>query len=229
MSDDLAPAVEQDKPDLSSAPEEGQAPSHDWEKQYQELRSEYNRRDSEIAELRQLRDSLTDPETAPEVFRALGYELPEEPDQQQEYVDPYEQQLGELRQQVEQLTAIQQQEYEQIQHQQVEEQMAVHIGASLDQIENQLGRQFDDKEIQFLSAFAYQNPDQNGLPNVGAAWEQLQAYEQAAQQRWIQSKRAPRVQDGQSASKQYDLSTPQGRSEYAEARLAGLDEDNVVT
>lgn len=225
MSDDTAPAEGQ--ADVQSAPDEGQAQTQDWEKQYQELRSAFNQRDQELSELRQFRDYLTNPETQDEALQALGYEVPQEPTS--EYEDPYESRLAQIEAAQQQILSRYEQEQQLQQQAQQEQELANYVGGALDQVERNRGEQFNDDELAFITAFAYNNPNEQGQPNVQAAVDRLEAAYTAQQERWLKSKRAPRVPDGQSASKQLDTSTPAGRREAMEQALQSLDDEIALT
>lgn len=231
MSDETAPLLG-DTPATESAPGEGHAqtaPEINWEQRYTDLRSEFNRRDEEIKNYRDWYDSLTDPQTQADALSQLGLALQQEPEaQQQEWVDPIEARLNPLEQQLQELLTERQQWQAQQDQQRQAEHIASNAAGQVIALEKEIGRDFSEEEQEFLLARAYQTPDESGIPDVQGAWERLKAFEETQQQQWLQTKRSRAIPgSGESAGKQPDLSTAQGRREAMIESLAALD-DAVV-
>jgi hypothetical protein len=79
----------------TSAPEEGHAPAGettDYEKRYNDLRSEFDRRNQTLSEYEQTFQGLSDPETRAEILAQFGLEVEDDEEELDtpEYEDPYE-------------------------------------------------------------------------------------------------------------------------------------------
>lgn len=232
---DVAPALEQDQPiDAPEAPQTDQ-PTADqeesftdsynpeelpedaraaYEAAYKRLQGDYTRKTQSISQERQeaeraqqVLQALSNPETAPDVLRALGYELEAE-EAEESFAGP-EDQIAQLKGEIDQLR----------QERQQETQTAAEENELIEQIEGleqQAGREFTDKEIRLLS----------GRENAPQALHNLlEEIVSERQKAFVESKKAPRAATpGTPASKAADLSTEQGRlaamQAAAEAALA---------
>lgn len=145
-TDNAAPADEQDKPDTDSAPEDSgtSADVDNWKQSYEELRSKFNERDQEVAQLRSFRESLADPARQAEILKDYGIHLADdEPDEDLEddvFRDP----------RVDQLLQEREQEREQQQQQQAYEGFVADTVEQTEALEEQLGEEFTDEEFDLL-------------------------------------------------------------------------------
>jgi len=179
---------------------------------YKRLQADYTRKTQSVAEERQeaqqaqrIMQALGDPNQAPEVLRALGYDLEDEEPDEDDYVDPDER-IG----RIEQALAEQQQN---AQYAALVEAEEASIADQIEALEEQEGRQFDDQEIALLAQAAQANSGPNG-PDVRSAHD---VYSQAVAKRneaYLQSKRAPKVPAGGPGEAKVDLNDDNARREY---------------
>ncbi len=200
MSDE-SQAPDVDTPDPAAALEQQPNESTvDWEKRYQDAQAWGTQRAQEASEYRKIVDGLKSGD--PDVFRELGLEFEDPEDTTpDDGDDPYAGRISKLEQQLEeQRSAVQQQQ----QLQQIES----HVERELDKL-----GELDEEDREILVNLAVTLPPlENGMPNVKAAHDRLQARDTQAQKRWAQSKRAPRVSPaGQAGTQQPDLDDPQAR------------------
>lgn len=234
MSDEPQAPAQQDTP-TEAAPQEGNAATDqqviDWQKRYEDLRPQWDRSNQELSEYRQLVESLTNPETQADALRALGLELQQEEQQQQqqEWQDPYEQRFGQLEQTLQQLVQRDQQMEQAQQEAQRQWEVDNHLGQAVVEIQQKLGHDIDQKDLELAIAFAERVPDERGMPDLHAAWDYLTQRDQGKLQGWVSSKKAPGIPDGEAAGKEYDLSDPKQRDEYIAMRLTAMDDANVQT
>lgn len=221
MPDEITAPEPSDTPDaVQTADPTGTPAGGDWESRYKELQATYTRASQEAAQHRQIIESLTDPEKAPEVFAQLGYEFAtpdQEPEPEPQYDDPYEAQLAELKN----LTAKQQEQLSQLLNQQQQAQQQSeresHLLQSQAALEQELGRSLGEQELEAIFRLADTMPDSSGKPQVKAAYEFLDKLAAQEFDRRLDAKRnAPRPPaGGQPGAPSPDLSTRKGRLEQA--------------
>lgn len=198
--------------DPTTAPETGQAgdPSQagsefDYQRGYESLRPEYTRATQELSQTReqlteyeQLFAALQDPTTQAEALAALGYELDAGapgssapgPD---EFVDPLEEEVRSLREQV---AAIDQFRQEQVSTQQEQDLIAMrdqYIGEAISFIEENKNVKFSPKAEEVLGNLAIAMESADGVPDVQAAYEAIYGESgvlETERTAWIDSKRA---------------------------------------
>lgn len=224
MSEDHQPTPEETQDTSAGAPDEGHAHDEtqsviDWQKRYEDLRPQFDRTAQEKAQYEALVDSLTDPDTQAEALAAFGIEIDDDDEEEDLLADP----TDHLSSRIEQLEARLAQRAEAEQQFAYQEAVTDHVATEIASLEQKTGEQFSAEEIQFLHARAATNPDHNGLPDVQSAWQALDGVWQARQRKYIESKRAPRIPGGQSATQAPDLSTEQARAEYIDGRLSEAD------
>lgn len=184
--------------------------STDWAKRYNDLRPEFDRTSQELAQYRQLIEALSDPDRAPEALSALGYEFEQDtPEEEpQTYEDPTEALRKELEQIKEQLTA-----------EKAEQSRQQYLAESLEKLASEVGKDFDQDEVQLLVDLAERMPDAKGRPQVKAAFERLTGYEEKIKKSYPQTKQAPKPGSGQPGAPSLDTSTEQGRIDALLARM----------
>jgi hypothetical protein len=188
----------------------------DWQKRHQDLQPEYTRVTQEAAQLRErnaLYEQMVDPDVDADTRRqaaaALGYELPDEEEftPAEEYDDPNEARLAELerfRDEQRELLARQQ-----------EEQQVQQLHSWMD---SQLAQEksLSDQDRGIIKRLAATSDWKDGRPDVEGALQEFQSWELGRQKQWRNTKRAPYVSPGgQSANEVPDLSSHDGRVQYA--------------
>lgn len=191
--------------DPSQVPEDA---DREWfEKKYNELRAGFTQKTQGLAAERQeaeraqqVLQALSNPETAPDVLRALGYELEAE-EAEESFTGP-EDEIAQLKDEIAQIRQERQQETQTVQEEN-------ELIEQIEGLEQQAGREFTDKEIRLLS----------GRENAPQALHNLlEEIVSERQKAFVESKKAPRAATpGTPASKAADLSTEQGRLAAAAA------------
>jgi hypothetical protein len=235
MSDQQPPAPQDTAAVAGPAEAPGSAestPQVDWEKRYQDLQPEYTRTTQELKELQQAKQwydllvTSEDPDTRRQAAEALGYELPEDEEPEEEfnpadYDDPLEAQdarLSALEQRIQQEQQQAQEAYE---------------GQLIDQMSHDALQALDpdlsEEDHNLVLAYAInalppvQQPPGSPvriLPDVKAAYEFIQGRDTQRQKQWAKTKRAPVVMPGGvTASEVPDLTTHEGRVAQAMQRL----------
>lgn len=218
MPEETQAPAEQDKPDApEGAPEEGQAPQPDiaeLQRSYDELRSKFNERDTELSQYRDFYGQLADPETQAEALRALGLELEDEEEDEEEYQDPDEV-LAQRLEGIEGYLSQQEEAAAEAELESLEEEFLVQ---SLDDLQKRHGN-LTDEEAQAIVNLAYAYPDEQGLPDVAAAHEAFTAASKAAQQRYLASKKGEQVEKGAAGLENIDMSDSEARVKAAAALI----------
>lgn len=210
-----APAVEQETPEDAPEPqseegtraeEEGKPESEpaetvDYEKRYNDLRPEYDRSNQLLAAAR----GDHGPEAQNEALQALGLALEDTQPQEDEYVDP-EDEIA----QIKEYLAQREQADEQAQFRAQEEQ---YIDTTVRELEKREGLELSDKEFELVVGTALTNREPDGRPDLEGAMKALKAVQANAQERYLESKKAPKAPTGTAGDRQFDLSTEEGRKE----------------
>lgn len=215
-------APEVDTPDPQG---EQQHPVVDWEAddnpyvtRYREAQAWGTRTAQENAELRRTLDALKsdDPDTRAEAARALGYEFVTDEDPTHA-PDPVES----LRAELEGLKQAQAQREQQAQQEQQMQALQQYIDGQLDGIDG-----LDQADREWVTIRALNKPPrEDGLPDLHAAYAELQARDEAAQRRWAESKRTQRVSPvGQAGAQAPDLTDPVQRQQWMLERAAALEQ-----
>lgn len=169
----------------------------------------------EAEQAQQIIAALQNPETAPKVLEAFGFELPQdEAPEDEPLLDPVEQMQRELAQTRGELEAFRGEQHTAAQQAAEQEQFVTQVEA----LEKSEGREFDAEEIQLLNKVAQR--DAMGNLDVKGAFDLLSGVYSARQKDWVASKKAPRnPSSGTPGSKAADLSNPAEFREFT-ANLA---------
>jgi hypothetical protein len=218
-----APEAADEQPqDTPEAPEGGpdsgtpaEPEEHDYEKRYTDLRSDYDRKNQRLKQFEEFYGQLADPETQAEALRALGLELEddEEVETDEEFEDPdarIERIEGYLSQQEEQRAEAELQELEE---------------AYLEQEVGRLDAKLSEKEKEAVKNLAYSYEDEDGLPDVAAAYEVLSQASKEAQSRYLESKKAPKVEPGTAGVEKVDLNDEDARKGFLAALIEAEAQD----
>lgn len=189
-------------------------------KDYANVQSWATKVAQENKEFNELRSALQDPNSPrfAEAAEYFGLEVPQqEPD---EYQDPYEQRIAQLEAK---LAQSEQQAQEHAQQQQIDNALFEGLTA----VQTTIGRDLAESEIDLLASYAVMNPQENGLPNVQAAWDLYHGLiDQQTAQVFKNRKSAPKPPTaGVEAGKQPDLSTFQGKLAHATELMAAYESD----
>lgn len=179
----------------------------------------------ELREAKELRDALQDPEQAPDVLRRFGYDV-EDPDQD-DYDEYDSDELEQLKAQVAELRQAREAESTQAEQAQRQQAEVAYINQGLTDLQQRTGRDdFSEEEFNALGHLSTTLRDENGFPDVQAAYELL--YTQVLpkeRDRWVKSKSSPQAPSGRAGVQVPDLDNPQGRDDYMAQRLAQLEAD----
>jgi hypothetical protein len=189
---------------------------------YKHLQADYTRSQQENAEYRQFVEALQDPETGREALSALDWLELAEPEQPS-YDNPYEAELATLKaqleqqgQQLSQMTQAQQQAAQRAAEQS-------YFEHEFEGLQDAVGRQLGQQEVNHIIAYAKANPDDQGRPDVKAGWDSLKGlYESNFNETVEAKKRAPKAPAGQPGAAVPDLTTREGRLHAAAEKLAAL-------
>lgn len=200
---------------------------------YKQMQGRFTQRMQELAEKRQLLAMLEsdDPDEQVLGLHALGYDVDlgdedDEDDGEYEYADePEGDELAALRQEVSDLREWREGLTQAEQQEQFETAVNEFLDESWAELKKDTGRDdFTEKEELLLEQIAAANLDDDGLPDLKAAYDLL--YSDVlpdVRKRWVKSKDAPRVsRAGSSATQVPDLDTEKGRHEYMAERAAQI-------
>lgn len=203
-------AVDLDNFDLAQIPEDA---DRQWfEEKYNALRSDYSRKTQRIAETRKQAeqkqaqaDAIFEAVRNPNhpdhsrIMEELGLEeVSDEPDDDFED-DPHDRRLSALEQRLE---AEAQAKAEQARAAQLEDILTDRI----DTVQNREGIEFTPEELKFLVNAAAASPDDQGMPDIDAAYRDLKKVLATRQKSWLESKKAPRSPGrGLPASRELDI------------------------
>lgn len=217
----------------------------DYEHAYSELRPEYTRATQEASQYREraasyeaLFDGLRDPD--PEVraaaMDALGLEYVEDgpqgaPSAEDEFVDPLEEEVKELRAWREEVQRAREEEAEERENQSLIEARDTYIGEAVSLIEQALSTEahpfeFTPQEDEVLGNLAIQMTGDDGVPDVRGAYNALYGDQGVAEIHW--NRRVDRKQGaaqaplGTSIPAEKRPRTAQDRIAYADQRWADI-------
>lgn len=212
----------------------------DYERAYNELRPEFTRTTQDLSDFRSrlseyegLFEGLhsSDPEVQRAALEALGLELDEGSPgtgAEDEFVDPLEQELHDARARIEALESAREQEAAASDAQRLTELRDQYIGEAISLIEDSLeGFEFSEHEERVLGNLAIAMPDEDGLPNVQAAYMALYGPENSVlelnRQRWIEPKLgASQAPLGTTIPADQRPKTRSDRVAYVDERLAQI-------
>jgi len=223
---------------------ESVSPSVDFERQYNELRPEYTRVTQELSgyrdavgEYEQLFEALhdPDPEVQAEAMTRLGLELDtgsqEEP--VDEYADPLEKELQEIRGYVEELRSARELETVQQETEQINGLRDEFIGDVIGLIEDNMKPTYGDdftfseREEVALANLAISMADEQGVPDVEGAYNLLYGDEgvlETNRSRWIASKTGAFTPPaGTTVPAEQRPKTARERAAYIDERVAALE------
>lgn len=183
----------------------------DYEKRYNDLRSDYDRKNQRLSELEGFFGALTTEETQAQALAALGidYEEVEDDDEDFDELDPVER--------IERVEARLAEKEQQEQHAKVVALEKEYVAESISEITKAKSLELSDKERQVVETLADRMRDEEGIPDVEAAIETFQAAAEANLGRYRESKKAPMVELGQAGTEKIDLSDEDARIEATAA------------
>lgn len=217
----------------------------DYERAYGELRPEYTRTTQELAQYRDrlsefeglfeaLHDS--DPEVQAAAMEALGLEPADAgsqgPTGTEEWVDPLEKEVEDLRRWRAEVEAAREQEASERSNQELEALRDDYIGEAVSLIEESLSTngkpfKFSEREEEVLGNLSIAMPDQDGLPDVRAAYSALygdQGLLEVNRERWIDTKEgAPQAPLGTTIPADRKPRTRADRVAWADERWAQIE------
>jgi hypothetical protein len=211
-------------------PEEARAA---YDSAYKQMQADYTRKTQEVADQRreaeeaqELISALQDPQYRDAALQVLGIQPQAEDDQADEFEDylSEDERLDRIEQYLEGQQAQQQDsEIEQLENQYLDQEFA--------KLEKSIARDLtdDEAELLFVTATHPTFRDSNGLPDVQAAYDRVKQLEQGAQQRYVESKKAPRAPMGSAGSKQIDLNDDEARTEVLAQMIEAAAEDTATS
>jgi len=190
----------------------------DWQKRYEDIRPEFDRTNQALSQYQSLVDGLQseDPDTRAEAALALGFELV---DGAEEEVDEPVDQDTELARQVAELNQWRAQQQQDATEQQQLAQVEAHVDAQMGALE---GLDEADRDWVLSRALAL-DPDDQGMPDVRAAFADLVARDTRKQQAWGKTKKAPSISAvGQEGTQAPNLDNDHERQQWMAERLEQL-------
>lgn len=229
-----------DAPLGQSAPDSGTSGNEfDFQRGYNELRPEYTRVTQELSttqgrlsEYEQLFEALhdSDPEVQAAAMEALGLELDTGSQQQnesgssEEFVDPLEQEVRELRGALDELRGSRELEAQQAEAARLIEMRDEYIGEAIGFIEKSLKFQLTESEEEVLGNLAIAM-EKDGVPDVQGAYQRLYGdVLETNRERWIASKTgAYAAPAGTSIPAEQRPKSKSERISYIDERVRALD------
>lgn len=216
----------EETPGIESGPDNGtpaETPDIDFEQRYNDLRSEFDRRNQQYSEAEQLQAALSGaagPEAQAQVLAAFGIELEDEQPDEFDDLDDFDPDAR-----IDRLEAMLEEQQMAAQEEAMAEAEVEYLTEGIERLEQQEGREFSDQEIATLASIARANPDENGVPDLEVAHAHLTELIQDRQSAWVQSKKAKRPGSGIAADRAVDLDNEEARIQFMADRLAAA-EDN---
>lgn len=220
------------------------SPTFDFERSYNELRPEYTRATQELSQVRealgeyeQLFGALhdPDPETQRQAMAMLGLELEtgSRPEDIEEFADPLEKELQDLRGVVDELRSARELETAQREAEALNDLRDEFIGESIDALEASLKPtygdefRFSEKEEVAIGNLAIQMRNSQGVPDVNGAYALIYGEEgvlETNRSRWIASKTgAFSPPAGTTIPADQKPKTARERAAYIDQRVAALE------
>lgn len=169
----------------------------DFERSYNELRPAYTQATQRLSEYEGLFAALhdPDPEVQAEALELLGLEPYEETggpaDEPDEFDDPLEKEVQELRDTVSELRERAELEANQANEDETMELRDDYIGEAITYIESSTNQKFSESEEEILGNLAIAMADEDNVPDVQGAYQRLYGEEgflETRRQQWIDSK-----------------------------------------
>lgn len=201
-----------------------------YEDAYKKMQADYTRKTQEIAESRREAEdamefisALQDPEYRDQALRLLGVELDAkeaEGDDEEEWLTE-----NERLDRIEQALESQAEQTQQAELEAMEDQF---LDQEFTKLEKQIGRDLTDEEAELLFVTATHPAfrDKKGMPDVEAAFERINGLEKGAQQRYVESKKAPRAPLGSAGTKSVDLNDDEARTAALAQIIEASSEDS---
>lgn len=211
-TEDASTTATSEEPTGAPAPEstEDSTPAVDWEKRYNDQRSEFDRRGSLLAAA----EGRQGPEAQAEALRQLGVEVEmEEPTEEEDtYVDPDER-IDRLEQQLaERAQAEEQEQFHQLETE--------YIDKTLKGIEQENGVNLSDREVKIITNNALANRLEDGRPDLQGAFDDLKEIKSAARDEYLASKKTAKAPVGTAGEETIDLSDPEAKRKWMAEDLA---------
>jgi hypothetical protein len=225
MEETPAPQNEE-TPGIESGPDNGtpaDSPEIDFEQRYNDLRSEFDRRNQQYSEAEQLQAALSGaagPEAQAQVLAALGIELEDDEDTGFDELDEFDPDSR-----IDRLESMLEEQQMAAQEEAMAEAEVDYLTDGIEALEQQEGREFSDQEIAILASVARANPDDNGAPDLAVAHAHLTELLNDRQSAWVQSKKAKRPGSGVAAEKAADLDNDEARVQFMADRFAAAEDD----
>jgi hypothetical protein len=223
------PAEEQDTSAEEAAPDQEGTPAEpeegkpegtdDWEKRYGDLQPEYTRATQRLSEYEQLFQAAQ--QGNPDALAALGLE-PAGGDDEEEYLDDTErlqQQIAELQQRLD----GQDQERQSAAYQEQEDTATLEALTQLEQKDNV---ELSNEEVELVLGNALAKRNDDGTPDVNGAYKALRAAQKLYQEKYVESKRAPKVAVGSAGEEKIDFSNEEQRRAYMVRQVDALMESD---
>jgi hypothetical protein len=225
MEETPAPQNEE-TPGIESGPDNGipaDSPEIDFEQRYNDLRSEFDRRNQQYSEAEQLQAALSGaagPEAQAQVLAAFGIELEDDEDTGFDELDEFDPDSR-----IDRLESMLEEQQMAAQEEAMAEAEVDYLTDGIEALEQQEGREFSDQEIAILASVARANPDDNGAPDLAVAHAHLTELLNDRQSAWVQSKKAKRPGSGVAAEKAADLDNDEARVQFMADRFAAAEDD----
>lgn len=206
-----APAT--DTPTESAPVEDTQTPVVDWEQRYTHLRPEFDRTKQQLRELEEEREQL------------LAAQQQAQPEFDDEYVD-YDDRIDRL----EALISQQDQRWQEHQDTLAQEQQAEletqFVNDNIETLEKEIDEEFTDEEWNTIGILSERYRDEEGRPDVRFAYEQLFGkIVNPRREKYVTTKKSPKVNSGPAAAQSIDLDDPKTRREYLNQKFRELEGD----
>lgn len=209
------PTPEADGPQSDEAPiTDSPAPSEDYEKRYNDLRPQYDRTMSRNQELEQFLGALADPQTQAQALAALGLEVAgddDDDDDDFDYEDP-----DERIDRIEQFISQREAEAENAEILKLEQEYVTEAIKEITKAEN-IDLSAEERKLVETLAKHPEMRDEDGIPDVEAAFAEFKAATEANLGRYRSSKRAPSVELGQAGTDKINLNDDDARIEATAA------------
>jgi hypothetical protein len=217
-----APEETQDTPDESgpesqeeTATPATQEPEINYEQRYNDLRSEFDRRNQAFAAL----EGRLGPQAQAQALNAFGFDMDDEDDFEERDNESEEDRVARLEQ-----WAASQQEREQFESLQAQE--ADYLTSEIEAIEKAEKRELSDQEIDLIANLAYSQRTETGEPDVRGAYQALVGYGKSQREAYVESKKAPKAPIGSPGDEQIDTSDDQKRQEAMARMMAAHMEES---
>lgn len=224
-----APDIAQETPGSDGGPEDNGIPTDtpdvDYEQRYNDLRSEFDRRNQQYAEAERFSQALSGaagPEAQAQALAAYGIELDD--DEIDDLADELDEFDPDAR--IDRLEAqLEEQELLRVEAEAVEAENE-YLAEGIEALQNQEGREFSEQEISALASIARANPDEDGWPDLELAHAHMSNLIQDRQSAWLESKKASRRPgSGVAAEKAVDLDDDEARVQWMADRIEAAEMD----